>query len=379
MKTKIILSLALIAFSATATLAQSVEDDDMYFNSKDRAKLREQKAAEQQAYTASVKKAKKMEEVAVEDETNINPTDSYSARNVNPEYAARSNAETAQVDNQDYFLNDYQYQTTSNLNNWNNNFNSWYSNPWYNSAYFGPGINNWNTPYYGYNNAYYSPWYDPYWNYNGWSTSFSYYWGNSWNYGWGGGYNYWNRPYCGGGWSSAWGPSWSYGGWYGYPSTIVVVNNNREGGRPVSYGKRGDRGTGIVATERYNTSRTRSTAVTTQRSTNTTGNTTNGRMTTTTRPTLSNNGNDAYYDRQWRSRSTTNTSGNTQSTPSRSWSRDNDNNNNTWSNPTRSNDNSGRSNNSYTPSRSNSSFDGGSRSTGSGGSSSGGSRGRTRN
>ena len=376
MKTKIILSLALIAFSATATLAQTVEGDDMYFNSKDRAKLREQRAAEQQAYTASVKKTKKMEEVAVEDETNINPTDSYSARNVNPEYAARSKAETAQVDNQDYFLNDYQYQTASNLNNWNNNFNSWYSNPWYNSAYFGSGINNWNTPYYGYNNAYYSPWYDPYWNYNGWSTSFSYYWGSSWNYGWGGGYNYWNRPYCGGGWSSAWGPSWSYGGWYGYPSTIVVVNNGGEGGRPVSYGKRGTRGSGIVTTERYNTSRTRSTAVTTQRSTNTTGNT-NGRMTTTTRPTLS-NGNDAYYDRQWRSRSTTNTSGNTQNgTPSRTWS--NDNNNNTWSNPTRSNDNGGRSNSSYTPSRSNSSFDGGSRSTGSGGSSSGGSRGRTRN
>lgn len=378
MKTNIILSLTLIAFSATAAFAQSVEGDDMYFNSKDRAKLREQKAAEQQAYTASVKKTKKMEEVAVEDETNINPTDSYSARNVNPEYAARSNAETAQVDNQDYFLNDYQYQTASNLNNWNNNFSSWYSNPWYNSAYFGLGINNWNTPYYGYNSAYYSPWYDPYWNYNGWSTSFSYYWGNSWNYGWGGGYNYWNRPYCGGGWSSAWGPSWSYGGWYGYPSTIVVVNNGREGGRSVSYGKRGDRGTSIVGTERYNTSRTRSTAVTTQRSTSTTGST-NGRMTTTTRPTLSNS-NDAYYDRQWRSRSTTNTntSGNTtQSRPSRSWSTDN--NNNTWSNPSRSNDNGGRSNSSFTPSRSNSSFDGGSRSTGSGGSSSGGSRGRTRN
>jgi hypothetical protein len=377
MKTKIILSLALIAFSAAATVAQSVEGDDMYFNSKDRAKLREQKAAEQQAYTASVKKTKKMEEVAVEDETNINPTDSYSARNVNPEFAARSNAETAQVDNQDYFLNDYQYQTASNLNNWNNNFNSWYSNPWYNSAYFGPSINNWNTPYYGYNSAYNSPWYDPYWNYNGWSTSFSYYWGNSWDYGWGGSYNYWNRPYCGGGWSSAWGPSWSYGGWYGYPSTIVVVNNGNEGGRTVSYGKRGDRGTGIVATERYNTSRTRSTAVTTQRSTNTTSGT-NGRMTSTTRPTLSNNNSNsnAYYDRQWRSRSTTNTSGNTQSTPSRTWSNDN---NNTWSNPTRSNDSGGRSNSSFTPSRSNSSFDGGSRSTGSGGSSSGGSRGRTRN
>jgi hypothetical protein len=375
MKTKIILSLGLIAFSAAAAFAQNVEGDDMYFNSKDRVKLREQKSAEQQAYTASVKKAKKMEEVSVEDETNINPTDSYSARNVNPEYAARSNAEVAQVDNQDYYLNDYQYQTTSNLNNWNNNFNSWYSNPWYNSAYFGSGINNWNTPYYGYNSASYSPWYDPYWNNNGWSTSFSYYWGNSWNYGWGGSYNYWNRPYCGNSWNSGWG----YGnGWYGgggYPSTIVVINNGEGSGRPVTYGKRGTRGNAVVTTERYNTSRTRSTDVTTQRSTNTTG--TNGRMTTTTNPNLSNNNsNNAYYDRQWRSRSTTNTSGNTQSTPARTWSTDN---NNNWSNPSRNNNSDNGRSNTYTPSRSNSSFDGGSRSTGSGGSSSGGSRGRTRN
>ncbi|HEY9048106.1 MAG TPA: hypothetical protein VIN08_19500, partial [Ohtaekwangia sp.] len=198
MKTSILLSLVAIVFSSAA-FAQ--EYDDMYFNSKDRKKENVQKAADQQAYAASVKKSKRMEEVA--DDNFVNPTDSYSARNVNPEYAARANAATAQTDNQDYYLTDYRYQTSSNLNNWNNNFNSWYSNPWYGSNYYGSSINNWNSPYYGYNNAYYSPWYDPYWN-NGWSTSFSYYWGSSWNYGWGGNYNYWNRPYCG--YTSAWGP-----------------------------------------------------------------------------------------------------------------------------------------------------------------------------
>ncbi len=105
MKSKVAL-LSLVSFLfAFAASAQGVENDDMYFNSKDRAKLNATKASEV-SYTASIKKNKKE---IVEDEP-VNPTDSYSARNVNPEFAARSNSETAQADNEDYFVNNYQLQ-----------------------------------------------------------------------------------------------------------------------------------------------------------------------------------------------------------------------------------------------------------------------------
>src|SRR5688572_4934775 len=126
MKSKVAL-LSLVSFLFTfAALAQGVEGDDMYFNSKDRAKLNAAKAS-QASLTASIKKAKR-ETVAEEP---VNPTDSYSARNVNPEYEARTNAESAQSDNEDYFVNNYRYKNANELNTWNNNFNNRYNNPWY--------------------------------------------------------------------------------------------------------------------------------------------------------------------------------------------------------------------------------------------------------
>ena len=80
MKSKVvILSLVSLLFTVAAS-AQGIENDDMYFNSKDRAKLNAAKATE---VSASIKKSKK---ATVADEA-VNPTDSYSARNVNPEYA----------------------------------------------------------------------------------------------------------------------------------------------------------------------------------------------------------------------------------------------------------------------------------------------------
>jgi hypothetical protein len=192
MKNKILL-LSFISLIGTGNLlAQGVEHDDMYFNSKDRAKLREARKSTEVAL-ASARKTKK-EDTAEED---LNPTDSYSARNVNPEYTSRSNSQTAKAEEEDYFVNNYQYSTQSNYNNWNNNFNDWYGNSWYRPNYWAPSIYAWNSPYYGYYDSWNSPWYDPNWSYNGWSSSFSFYYGNSWNYGWGGNYNYWNRPYCG--------------------------------------------------------------------------------------------------------------------------------------------------------------------------------------
>src|SRR5690606_19271292 len=95
----------LLSVLTVGSYAQGIETDDMYFNSKDRAKL---KAAEGQGDVyASAKKATREEE-------QINPTDSYSARNVNPEYAARENAEVAQSDNEDYYVSDY--DQANNLN-----------------------------------------------------------------------------------------------------------------------------------------------------------------------------------------------------------------------------------------------------------------------
>jgi hypothetical protein len=228
----------------SGAFAQAIEHDDMYFNSEDRANLKAKRATEM-AYNTP-ERSKRF----TSDEEAVNPTDSYSARNVNPEYTSRAHTQSAQADEEDYFVNNYQYNRNQ-LNNWNNNFNRWYSNPWYRPNFYGPGINTWNSPYYGYS-SWNSPWYDPFWSFNGWSSSFSYHFGNSWNYGWGGHYNYWNRPYFG--WDPygmGMGMGMGYGGgyWnnYRYPGTIVVVNTGDASGRGVAYGKRPTRGTTIIS------------------------------------------------------------------------------------------------------------------------------------
>src|SRR5688572_27751082 len=236
MKSKVVIMSLVSSLFTVASLAQGIENDDMYFNSKDRAKLKATKASEV-SYSASIKKSKK--ETVVEEP--INPTDSYSARNVNPEYQARSNSQAAQVDNQDYFVNNYRYNNASNFNSWNNNFNNWYSNPWYGGNYYDPYINSWNSPYYGSSfDAWGNPWCNPYYR-SGWSSSFSYHWGSSYNYGWGmsvGYGNYGYNPYNS--WGSGWGSPYYGGGYYGggYPTQVVIVESNYHG--PV-YGKRASR------------------------------------------------------------------------------------------------------------------------------------------
>ena len=108
---------------------------------------------------------------------------------------ARTNSQTAQADNQDYFVNNYKYNNASNYNNWNNNFNNWYSNPWYGGNYYDPYINSFNSPYYGSRyDTWGNPWCNPYYQ-SGWSSSFSYHWGSSYNYGWGMNFGYGNYGY----------------------------------------------------------------------------------------------------------------------------------------------------------------------------------------
>lgn len=353
MKIKGILFATISLLGISGVFAQGVEYDDMYFNANDRAKLNAQKATEV-AYNTS----EKFKKLDTEEEEGVNPTDSYSARNVNPEYTSRAHTQSAQADDEDYFVNNYQYNRNQ-YNDWNNNFNQWNNNPWYRSNYYGPGVNSWNSPYYGYS-SYNSPWNDPYWSYNGWSSSFSYHFGNSYNYGWGGNYNYWNRPYYG--WNSygmdmyGGGYGMGYGGgyWnnYRYPGTIVVINNSESAGRGLAYGKRPTRGSSIVS-DRSNT-RSRSNVINSVRNDNNSNS--GGRISTQNRKqeeyykrTPSTNNNSSYDNRT-----------NTQNNRSRSWDNDSYNSNRS-SSP------------SYTPSRSSSS-DGGTRTNSSSGSS--GRRGR---
>ena len=321
MKIRGILVATFSLLGISGVLAQGVEYDDMYFNAEDRAKLRAQQTTELAYNTPRKSNLEWTEET-------INPTDSYSARNINPEYTAREHTQSAQAEEGEYFVDGYQYNRTQ-LNNWNNNFNSWYNNSWYRSNYYGPGINTWNSPYYGYN-SWNSPWHDPFWSYNGWSSSFSYHFGNSWNYGWGGQYNYWNRPYYGWnnyGWDPYYGMGYYGGGYwnnYRYPATIIVVDDRRGN---IAYGKRPTRGTTIVS-DRSNV-RSRSSVNSAVREPNS-----SGRISTqSTRQA-------EYYNRYNHQRSsgspssTYDSRSNTQNNRSRSW-------NNSWD-----------SNNSYNNSRS---------------------------
>lgn len=354
MKSKVAF-LGLVAFLFSfAGMAQKIENDDMYFNSSDRAKLKAQKASEQ-SYTASVKSTRK-EQKAFEDDVDGNPTDSYSARNVNPEYEARSNAQSAKEDNEDYFVNNYRYNNANNFNSWNNNFGTWYANPWVATNYYNPYINSWYSPYYG--SAYDvwgNPWRNPYYR-TGWGTSFSYYWGSSWDYGWGMSFGYGNPYYNSWAWNPYYGSPWGsyYGGWghyYGgwrYPTVVVVESGNRYG--PV-YGKRNSR-----------SSQVSSDGVRTGRTYRPTSNPDAGGRPALGGRTSTESRQQDYYDRSWRTQQNNSrpTYTNPNSSPSRS----------SWENNTRNSWRESNSGGSYSPSRS-SGFDAGRSSGGS----SGGSRG----
>lgn len=332
-----------LAFAAVA----QVENDDLYFNSKDRAKLQKQQTTSTPVAYASAKTTK-----TTPTEEFVNPTDSYSARNVNPEYTARANAQAAQVDNQDYFVNNYQQTTSSNLSNYNNNLNSWYNNDIYSSNYYGSSINSWNSPYYGFNSPSMSPWYNPYYSNTGWSASFSYYWGSSWNYGWGGGYNQWNQPYCAMGWGGA-----GYSSMYGNP---YYSNYNNYSDRSIAYGKRSSRSSsGANYSRNYDVTpaRTISTSGRSSSSGTSSGRVASNQSYTTT----SSSSTSPYYNRSWRKPEQTGSATSNRNTFF------NSNTNSGWSG---TNSNSGsRSSSSYSPSRSsssNSTFSGGGSSSGGG-------------
>jgi hypothetical protein len=246
MKIRIFLLALMSTLTTGLVLAQDIENDDMYFNSADRAKLSATRGS-----SIAMASNRHKSDVREEEDDSVNPTDSYSARNVNPEYTSRTQSQASQADDENYFVNNYKYNTQSNLSKFNNNYNNWYNNPWYSSAYYGSGINSWNSPYYGsYYDAWGSPWANPYYR-SGWSSSFSYFWGSNYNYGWGMNYGYgmgWGNPYNS--WASMYGPSYGWGypyygnSWYGgYPTQVIVVDNGSRG--PI-YGKRGTRSANYI-------------------------------------------------------------------------------------------------------------------------------------
>lgn len=420
MKARLLTSLVLTVFSVSA-YAQNVENDDMYFNAKDRVALRALNAKEEQAYASTRNERAKAVADVTEEEEILNPTDSYSARNVNPEYEARLNSDVAKSDDDNYFSPDYHYQTTSDLNSWNNNFGSQYNNSWYQNSYWTPGMYSWNSRYYG--GGFYDPWsniwYSPYTR-PGWSSSISFSCGNSWNYGYG---NSWSMNYGYGNYGYGYGNyGYGYGNpynsyWYnsnrywggGYPQYVVVERSN-----PRAYGKRNSRSTSHpVAASGGSRPVTGSRPILGSSGSGRTE--ANGRTETGSRlnsntsrqPALSRQPQPEHYNRSWRNQPSqgqpatttssdqplSNTRSNERTTPSRStprssgWNSGSGNNSSSGSSPSytpsRSSGSSGNSGGSYTPSRSSgssSSSGSNSRSSGSSGgsSSSGGSRSRGR-
>jgi len=230
------LTLTFGGFVAFVALGQEL--DDMYFNSKDRAKINERKI------TADLGLAQKSNQVS-ESTTRINPTDSYSARNINPEYASQLTGDAGQtLVEDDYFLPDFQPTgINQNISNCNCNTGSYY-NPYYSNAF--------NNPYYGFNNGFGSPYNNYYpssWGYpynngfgSGLTMSLGYGWGSfgpSFYNGYGyGSYanNFWN-PY------NPWGGNY-YGSYY-YPRQVIVINNGDAPRSRVSYAKRSSRSSNL--------------------------------------------------------------------------------------------------------------------------------------
>ena len=275
--------------------AQQVEIDDMYFTAKDRAVLTA-------LHAPKVKEQSKFLEQSVP----LNPTDSYSARNVNPEYISRSKMDpNSQVASAPYFIPNYQPVSVNQQirnytgNSYWSNYSSW-NNP-YNVTYGFNSVNpySWMYPYnsWGFNNYYYSPWSS--WltmsmgfGYGGWNTWGSPAWG-MWNNPYG-----WNTMSSNWGWNNwgwnPWGNSWAINNYYGYSPTVVIVNSNENSGGVVN-GKRVSRSSDYDNQVSYD-----------GRNTNYVDN--NGRSRGSNAGGRSDGGN-TYYQRGWRSDPTTSGSG----------------------------------------------------------------------
>jgi hypothetical protein len=224
--------LSMLAVSAAfVASAQVVEYDDMYFNSKDRAKMQ---ASAPLTLKNIPKSISKEQEVA----TAINPTDSYSARNVNPEYISQSTVNpSGSTEPAPYFIPDYtptainqNLTTNSSSSSWNNcNCASSFNNPYYGMT---PGYGSGFYPSMAMSGMYgYNPY--SYGGYNGFNSGWSSMMSIGFGMGMGSYYPYGGSPYM----NNYYGMNY-YGGYNSYyPSNVVIINNDNYNNR-VAYGKR---------------------------------------------------------------------------------------------------------------------------------------------
>lgn len=295
------LSIMLIFSSVNAQ-----EYDDMYFSKSDRKTVKVEKSSKKQnSNTANYKEVTKS-------------TETYSAKNVNPEYIARyKSSESNEVNellvqkddaysSDDYFVEGYdnaEYISDPNKNNIDyavlnkrdqmsspSNYNRSFSNPsWRFSPYVGMGLGYPSYGGYGYNNPYMMG-YDPYMSgYGsgmtmGFGSGFGYSPSLSLNIGmsWGSGYNPYryssfNNPYGMSRYNDPWGSMYGYnsfsrygrysgfGGGYGYggycPTYIVTSSSNYNtsdsNGRNIKYQPRTTRTSATQRNIRTNTENTR--------------------------------------------------------------------------------------------------------------------------
>lgn len=253
MKTKLISALLLVMIAGANVFAQ--EFDDMYFTSKDRAKSNQ--SAREAIVLASAKQ--KGENVQT-----INPSDSYSARNENPDYVAGSKAgSNAPQQSSSYFTSTYVPNVNRNLysNTGYNNYNNYaYGNPYYNSY----GAYGFGSPYssfypYGYGYGYgYSP-YGYGGIYPGFSLGLGYGVGSMWG---SPSISFWNSYYGMGSYYGYGYPYYGYGmGSYYYPSSYYVANNYNPDNTGFATGRRPNRGGSLTQSSYYNTASRNSNAV----------------------------------------------------------------------------------------------------------------------
>lgn len=370
MKTKYAILMMAMGMSA-AVLAQ--ENDDMYFNSKDRV-------VANKVYESVMIKKYQQEDLNAVRSNPVNPSDSYTGRGVNPEYNAQIKNGTSVIqDNPDYFLTGYQPKNiNSSLYSGNSAYpNSYYGNGGYNNGYYnnrmgyggmgysgmgmGMGYSGMSMGYGGFGSpfGYYSPYSSMMMGYGFGGYGSGFYGGM----GYGMGSMFGSPFYSPFGMNSFYSPYSGYGGYggYGYPYGSTVVINNGDSRSTVN-GRHPSRSDGL---NNYVDNNRNDATITG----------TNGRVREGGR--TRNESQTNYYDRGWRN--------NTDNFPTRSYYDNNSgnsrsgysnggNNNSSWG------DSGGRTRSSWDSfgSGSRSSFGGGGFSGGSGGSSGGGGGGHSR-
>lgn len=284
MKIRIAFLSTMAFITGLTSFAQVVEFDDMYFNAKDRTKLIASKPVSTYVSPAT-------NEVV----TPINPTDSYSARNVNPEYLAQSKLGNANSpESVQYFSPDYT-PTGVNQNIYNNPYNS---NSFFNNPY-NYGMSGFGNPY-GSFNPYFSA-FSPYGSMYplGMNSMYSSGWNTMWSVGFGFGSGMWGNPFysnawgCGTCWNSFYGGGfgWNPWGWNSYYPGSVIIINDPANTRPVAYGKRNSRSNDLNNTV-YNNNRATSNTTAVLDS--------NGKARGAGGRTAASNEPGSYYQRGWR-------------------------------------------------------------------------------